>query len=811
MIAGALDDTTNCCVCLELYEEKGELVPKLLPCTHTICVTCLRRIFKDDNSLDCPVCGNHHILEKGIDGINENRYILKNIRKPQPKCEKHDREFILFCDENGCKQVICSMCMREDHNNHSFKDLEDAASERRNVLVSSVEEAKKDVKARREMLLKIRREVDQNAANCVAKIKQNTDELFKELARRSEMLIEEVSGKKKDACSGIENAVGMISEKLFMLDGIKERAWKRSIFNEVTSEPRNIVNEVEKRTEHLKTHSLCQYSENVNAARDVSNILGKIAQTRRQSADIVKSYVSNNKEVPLVKEVSKDHVPLVKEVSKDHVSKKLDGAAATRTPDRYPLRARRSLDKLSNVPQKSTFSTGASVTPEISTVRTPTRVAPVRKQQDRNEASKATLKVAENQTKPATKKITASPVASRVPSGLVGSNKGDTSVAEGTRTRSASVPRIFPARFVGSKNADTSVAEGTPAQPSTPAWRRVEGAPPQPSTPKGKSALVGGKVDTSMAEGTLARPSAPAGRRVLVGRKVDTSVAEGTPVQPSTPTGRSVLVGRKVDTSMAEGTPAQPFTPTGRRVLVGRKVDTSVAEGTPVQPSTLTGRSVLVGRKLDTSMAEGTLARTSAPAGRRVLVGRKADTSTPVASVLPVGFVLRKRADPLLPKGAPTHSPGTTGQHVSLSITSPGDYLAVLMKQAPCSPIIKPSHLVYATTPDGRYLVERTPDGGFVPGAVGQIHGTISQDIRKTSLIKKRKDSPTKMTSSAPLALLGSTPDSIKNTPSGSASESAPSDSSVRKSPRSLAARKLSPAGKITESGSIVRKDPPSV
>ena len=317
------------------------------------------------------------------------------------------------------------------------------------------------------------------------------------------MLIEEVSSQKKDACSGIENAVGMISEKLFMLDGIKERAWKRSIFNEITSEPRNIVSEVE----HLKTPSFCQYSKNVNAATDLSNILGKITQTRAQSADIVKSNVSNTTEVPLVKEVSKDHV-----------SKKSDGAAATRTPDRYPLRARRSVEKLSNVSQKSsTISPGASATPETSTVRTPQRVAPTRKQQDHDETNKTKLKVAENQTKPATKKITASPVASRVPPGLVGTNKGDTSVAEGTRTRSASVPRIFPARFVGSKKADTSVPEGTPAQHTTPAWRRVEGTPPQPSTPKGKSVLVGGKEATSMAEGKPAQT--PAGRRV-----------EGTPL-----------------------------------------------------------------------------------------------------------------------------------------------------------------------------------------------------------------------------------------------------------------------------------------
>ena len=156
MMAYALDDTTNCAVCLELYEEKGPLVPKLLPCTHSVCVTCLQRIFKKDNSVDCPVCGDHQVSEKGIDGIYENRYILKNIRKPQPRCEKHNREFILFCNENGCKRVICSICMKDDHKNHNFKDLEDAATESREVLVNNVEKVKKEAQASREMLLKIR-------------------------------------------------------------------------------------------------------------------------------------------------------------------------------------------------------------------------------------------------------------------------------------------------------------------------------------------------------------------------------------------------------------------------------------------------------------------------------------------------------------------------------------------------------------------------------------------------------------------------------------------------------------------------------
>ena len=232
----------------------------------------------------------------------------------------------------------------------------------------------------------------------------------------------------------------------------------------------------------------------------------------------------------------------------------------------------------------------------------------------------------------------------------------------------------------------------------------------------------------------------------------------------------------------------------------------------------------LVGRKnADPCLAEGASAYSSG--GTSVTKTTSTGSSTAVSNVVPVSLVLRKRADPPVAEGSPTDSPGTTGQDGSLAITrhiarSDEDYLAVLMKKGPCSPIIKPSHLVYATTPDGRYFVERTPDGNFVPRAVGQIHGTMLQQITRTPTIQKTKESPTEITFPAALAFVGRSPDNGENAPSGvnaksgpegDTSEKCPGDCSVRKSPMNFRAKKLqfSSPGEMTENRSVVRKDPP--
>ena len=61
-----------------------------------------------------------------------------------------------------------------------------------------------------------------------------------ELTERSELLMNEVSRHKEDACSNIENAVKKIDEKILELDGVRKRVEKQNIFNEVKRELKSL-------------------------------------------------------------------------------------------------------------------------------------------------------------------------------------------------------------------------------------------------------------------------------------------------------------------------------------------------------------------------------------------------------------------------------------------------------------------------------------------------------------------------------------------------------------------------------------------
>ncbi len=52
-------------MCLDGFEAEGDRVPKLLPCSHTLCVTCLRTLAETCRNVLCPVCRAKHRLSKG--------------------------------------------------------------------------------------------------------------------------------------------------------------------------------------------------------------------------------------------------------------------------------------------------------------------------------------------------------------------------------------------------------------------------------------------------------------------------------------------------------------------------------------------------------------------------------------------------------------------------------------------------------------------------------------------------------------------------------------------------------------------------
>ena len=69
----------ECCICLEQFQLYGDKRPKLLPCTHTLCLQCLKQLSKGRSRIQCPECRMSHIVPKGnAKTFQTNRCMLES-------------------------------------------------------------------------------------------------------------------------------------------------------------------------------------------------------------------------------------------------------------------------------------------------------------------------------------------------------------------------------------------------------------------------------------------------------------------------------------------------------------------------------------------------------------------------------------------------------------------------------------------------------------------------------------------------------------------------------------------------------------
>ena len=78
---------TECSICLEKYEKQGDKIPKLLPCSHTVCLQCTGQLIQN-SKLICPECRTENIVPAG--GFPANRYLIENLDLAKKVEEKKD-------------------------------------------------------------------------------------------------------------------------------------------------------------------------------------------------------------------------------------------------------------------------------------------------------------------------------------------------------------------------------------------------------------------------------------------------------------------------------------------------------------------------------------------------------------------------------------------------------------------------------------------------------------------------------------------------------------------------------------------------
>ena len=103
----------------------GEHTPKLMPCSHTVCLHCLERIVatfaRDTGQFRCPICRELITIPRGGVSALPPSFLVNQLldlmarqrRDVIPKCSTHHNQELLFCET--CDSVFCSICTGGTH------------------------------------------------------------------------------------------------------------------------------------------------------------------------------------------------------------------------------------------------------------------------------------------------------------------------------------------------------------------------------------------------------------------------------------------------------------------------------------------------------------------------------------------------------------------------------------------------------------------------------------------------------------------------------------------------------------------------
>ncbi|CAG9102301.1 hypothetical protein JYU34_005884 [Plutella xylostella] len=114
----------TCGTCLCTYDG-GEHTPKLLPCSHTVCLHCLTRIAasqtRDAGHFRCPICRELITVPRGGVAALPPSFLVNQLldlmarqrREVIPQCSSHPGRELLFCETCDC--VFCRHCADGPH------------------------------------------------------------------------------------------------------------------------------------------------------------------------------------------------------------------------------------------------------------------------------------------------------------------------------------------------------------------------------------------------------------------------------------------------------------------------------------------------------------------------------------------------------------------------------------------------------------------------------------------------------------------------------------------------------------------------
>merc|ERR1719474_2413463 len=199
--------------------DAGEHSPKLLPCSHTICLECLTRIvatFARDSQFRCPICRELITIPRGgVQAlppsflVNQLLDLMANQRREViPKCSTHANQELLFCET--CDSVFCTTCTGGSHKpggggtpttstaDHTVIPFSIAIKRMSEILIYKANECTAKLNCAAEVVTGEMHRLDHNADESFNVVNQLFEEVNAEVERRRDQVLAEVKRKKDE-------------------------------------------------------------------------------------------------------------------------------------------------------------------------------------------------------------------------------------------------------------------------------------------------------------------------------------------------------------------------------------------------------------------------------------------------------------------------------------------------------------------------------------------------------------------------------------------------------------------------------------
>ena len=306
------DDTTNCPVCFEAYDLKEDHVPRLLPCTHTVCQACVKCLL-NRSSLRCPECRTIHPAKNDIRSFPQNKYILANTRRKKieesternagkktnmmmENCKKHGKELAFYCNEKSCQMVICPLCMLQDHRSHDVMDVQqvkkhgEGNTKLKLFLLSS--------KAK---LVTVEEEMRQNYENNINEIKSHKENLIRKLEEKYDKMMQDVKDRMTKLSHDIHEDISAIDTNIAEIDEVDEN-----------TNAQRIETEVKEKVSGVRIYSHYKYGKSLWREEDLDELCGRLTE-RTEEVDFTRDNTIDDDNVNPTVTPEENSVPLVHE------------------------------------------------------------------------------------------------------------------------------------------------------------------------------------------------------------------------------------------------------------------------------------------------------------------------------------------------------------------------------------------------------------------------------------------------------------------------------------------------------------------